>query len=301
MCKNSVIQMTVSSTDSLSVHILCFVNSLADLSSLVWKLNIDRLREVEKERCQNLGHNPLQINEQEILRFAKDKFGQDPKESRWNGRQIRNAFQIASSIAHFDARKDDIRPHLSVNHFRMIHSVTDEFDRYMRETQGKSEAQMAFDRGDRADHHNVGAAKADGSGGNIYAATPLSPPVPSAMGQWGSQIRRRPVSPNPNAFQPTPQGPFQPPPHSGRAPAIAFNRAPQPSLLDGERNSHRGFNEQPSEVGYGGREEEYFSPDGYEFGAKSDSWKRGREFSDPDIPRWSKRRRESDQENLLSP
>src|SRR5260370_716021 len=78
----------------------------------IWKLNIDRLRKVEKERSKDLGHEPLQINEQEVMRFAKERFNQDQSKFRWNGRQIRNAFQIASSLAHFDARNDRIQPRL---------------------------------------------------------------------------------------------------------------------------------------------------------------------------------------------
>ena len=118
----------------------------------IWKMNIDRLRKVEKERCMETDLHPLQINEQEILRLADDKFHEYKGKFRWNGRQIRNAIQIASSLARFEARKDDIPPRLTTEHFKMIHVVTEDFDQFMQEAVGKTDGEMAFERGDRADH-----------------------------------------------------------------------------------------------------------------------------------------------------
>jgi hypothetical protein len=110
----------------------------------IWKMNIDRLRKVETERCKNTDLQPLQINEQEILRPADEKFDKYSSKYRWNGRQIRNAIQIASSLAHFDARKDNTQPRLTTEHFKMIHIVTEDFDQFMQEAVCKTDGELAL-------------------------------------------------------------------------------------------------------------------------------------------------------------
>lgn len=65
----------------------------------------------------------------------------------WNGRQIRNAFQIASSLAHYEfaeaaeaaARKGTQRPAAPVLDgalFEKVQMSTQSFDRHMQETRG---------------------------------------------------------------------------------------------------------------------------------------------------------------------
>lgn len=131
----------------------------------IWQMNIERLHKIEEQRCEGMDEQPLQIHEKEILDFAIKQFYQDEGKGRWNGRQIRNSFQIASSLAYFDARKRHsqlrerqsdtvLQPKLDVEHFQMIHRITDDFDQYMQETVGNSDAALAFERDDRADHWN---------------------------------------------------------------------------------------------------------------------------------------------------
>jgi len=119
-------------------------------------MNIDRLERIEQERfakSKGTMTQPLRIMRDRILRFAREMF-QDQKGSRWNGRQIRNAFQVASSLAHYDARKEDCPPKLTVEHFKTIFSVTEDFDEFMTEAHGgKTAKDQAYDRGDRADHY----------------------------------------------------------------------------------------------------------------------------------------------------
>jgi hypothetical protein len=131
----------------------------------IWQVNIERLRLIEEQRCEgNLNEQPLQIYEQEIMAFAQKQFQSQEGRGRWNGRQIRNAFQIAASLALFDSRKQlnqlrerdpdvaPLRPKLDVKHFSMIHHITTEFDIYMEETVGKNDAEQAFEAGERSDH-----------------------------------------------------------------------------------------------------------------------------------------------------
>src|SRR3569833_3514150 len=72
----------------------------------IFKFNFERLRETETNRAQVPGHQRLEILDTELLQFAEDHFERHAKAGgggRWNGRQIRNAFLIASSLAHYEA------------------------------------------------------------------------------------------------------------------------------------------------------------------------------------------------------
>jgi hypothetical protein len=275
-------------------------------------LNIDRLRKVEKERCENRGHELLQINEQEIMRFAKEKFNQDRSKFRWNGRQIRNSFQIASSLAHFDARKDGIQPRLTVDHFKMINMVTEDFDRFMQEVKGKTDGELAFDRGDRADHWDPEEGKAEGvhsyetflsPGGTQFAGrSGLGSRNTYSQRRRSSSIRNQGDHANNNSHGLHPQPPrfFQQRPDMGRAPSIAFNSRAPVSLRDNERDPRRGSNEHNLEEACDGEDSAYISPDSATThegpGGKAESWKRGSEWVDPETQGWPKRRKESDQE-----
>ncbi|KAL2071792.1 hypothetical protein VTL71DRAFT_13027 [Oculimacula yallundae] len=117
----------------------------------IWEMNIDRLRAVEDERCKNTDLQPLQVNRREILRLAEEKFENRDGSVRWNGRQIRNAIQVASSRANFEANEDNIPPRLTADHFKLIYDVTEDFDNYSQAAVGKSDGGLAYDRGDRAD------------------------------------------------------------------------------------------------------------------------------------------------------
>ncbi|KAK0656969.1 hypothetical protein B0T16DRAFT_344447 [Cercophora newfieldiana] len=126
----------------------------ADQTKEIWEMNIDRLEKIERERCaRNPNAQPLRIAKKGIKRFADEIFSaQEKKGTVWNGRQIRNAFQVASSLAHYEARRDGAPPALRVDHFKTIHIVTEDFEEYVHETIGKTSGEQAFERGDRADH-----------------------------------------------------------------------------------------------------------------------------------------------------
>jgi hypothetical protein len=128
-------------------------------------MNLDRLRAIEEERCQRTSEIPLEIDEQEILEFAHTQYnkGRGTEASPWNGRQIRNAFQVAASLAHFDARAANAETNqlalssraklkLGANYFQMIQRTTTDFEEYMREVVQHTDSQTAFQRADRADH-----------------------------------------------------------------------------------------------------------------------------------------------------
>lgn len=67
----------------------------------IFRLNIDKLREIERQRHALTGSPCMKIMDSEIMDFAAKHFEDNAPLTRcWNGRQIRNAFQIASSLAH---------------------------------------------------------------------------------------------------------------------------------------------------------------------------------------------------------
>ncbi|RYP23554.1 hypothetical protein DL765_001068 [Monosporascus sp. GIB2] len=74
----------------------------------IFKVNIRKLEEIEKKKQDLLADAPkppvMTIDKPNILRWAASHFDMHKKspEQRLNGRQIRNAFQIAYSLAHFD-------------------------------------------------------------------------------------------------------------------------------------------------------------------------------------------------------
>ncbi|KAL2161688.1 hypothetical protein VTH06DRAFT_8250 [Thermothelomyces fergusii] len=84
----------------------------------IFEVNIELLEKIIKEKQKlnsELEHNspkprPLFIDRQSILGWAERHFykNEATPELRWNGRQIRNAFQIAYSLAEFDIHNPDL-------------------------------------------------------------------------------------------------------------------------------------------------------------------------------------------------
>lgn len=141
----------------------------------IWQNNIQRMRWLDEEQSKVENRMPLEIPEREIIKFAEAQFDElnHPRKtggmsnSGWNGRQIRNACQIARSLAYADAAKEErIRgrrsvedvpfpaPRLEVQHFRLIHSISDSFDKYMVQTRaGMTDSQVASENEVRADNY----------------------------------------------------------------------------------------------------------------------------------------------------
>jgi hypothetical protein len=142
----------------------------------IWKLNIDRVRRIEEEIAKVENRDSLLINEKELIAFAKHRFleggSNGRSHGRWNGRQIRNAFQVACSMAYYEhgIREDERRarqqsavntnvtgpvtaresllgpPTLSVRHFEMMHKITDSFEDYRTAIHGgTTDADLALE------------------------------------------------------------------------------------------------------------------------------------------------------------
>ena len=100
--------------------------------------------------------------------FASRHFDKHTKGAgRWNGRQIRNAFQIATSLAFYDMRKSWLErrrtnpdakldpPVLSHVQFIKVAQATLKFENYMNEARGGDDEDLARIAHTRADDRNM--------------------------------------------------------------------------------------------------------------------------------------------------
>ncbi|EJT77111.1 hypothetical protein GGTG_07023 [Gaeumannomyces tritici R3-111a-1] len=190
----------------------------------LFKMNIKRLKKIEGIRALDRnqrsgagagavdgsggggGGGPvaeMDVREKEIMRFAGEHYDHNPPAVRWNGRQIRNAFQIAASLAHNKRRErdnmdekrrdaggggggtvkdDDDGTFIGRTHFRRVQKITAEFDTMRAEILKKTDAEGARDREERVDprspsrprrhdqdHKRGGGGGGGGGGGRYYS------------------------------------------------------------------------------------------------------------------------------------
>lgn len=114
----------------------------------IFRLNIAKLREIEAQRHEMTGEPSLLIKEAQIIDFAAKHFEDNARSTGcWNGRQIRNAFQIASSLAHHNyvlqtesarelGQQPPAAPVLDRSLFEKVQMSTQSFDRHMMESKG---------------------------------------------------------------------------------------------------------------------------------------------------------------------
>ncbi|KAI0547033.1 hypothetical protein F4679DRAFT_555588 [Xylaria curta] len=172
------------------IHMSLYYPPLNEIQiKLIFKMNIDKLREIEEERTRLTNEPMLDIRDESILEFAKDHCLKTQKSGRWNGRQIRNAFQIASSLARYNAYVDheteleknkgaELKsPVLDFEQFGKVEAATEAFTRYLEETKGFNDADLAQIFGERNDLFQQKAFSAGvtgtaaGAGGAASAAS----------------------------------------------------------------------------------------------------------------------------------
>ncbi|RHZ56597.1 ATP-binding protein [Aspergillus thermomutatus] len=171
------------------IHVSLYYRPLDREQTLaIFKNNIRKLRKVEAEKERRHASDPdgpqrpiLDIDEKSILHYAGWHYD-NHVQHRWNGRQIRNAFQIAYSFAHFDIQNgpetwqkeaeegDDpvdtdsdegkqvdfavTNPVLDYRHFLLVADTIRRFDNYLWETTGETEEEQALNWSLRADDYN---------------------------------------------------------------------------------------------------------------------------------------------------
>jgi hypothetical protein len=132
----------------------------------IFKLNIERLRRIEDQRAE-AGGERLVILENQIMRFAEDHFGaHTDHEGRWNGRQIRNAFQIAAGLAHLDGDNEreqerDAQKQLGKLQFQEVADAIISYDRFRAKVLGKHDDEIARERMERPARFDDGSAPQD--------------------------------------------------------------------------------------------------------------------------------------------
>lgn len=142
----------------------------------IFKNNIGRLRTRTQQRKDAMPeHRALQIDVDGILKFAEDHYRSCNTMGRWNGRQIRNAFVVASSLANFEAEKrsPDWQPQLRAEHFHTVLEATMQYDRYRQSVFTMSDDALAFSRMERAEPPAPPAPPGS------YGFTQSGPPFPA--------------------------------------------------------------------------------------------------------------------------
>ncbi|KAI0802934.1 P-loop containing nucleoside triphosphate hydrolase protein [Xylaria sp. FL0064] len=108
----------------------------------VWGTFMEKL---EKERGD---HMRLNIDAKEYIR------GSDMRALAWNGREIRNAFQTAVSLAEYDAKKgEDGRIMITDEHLRAVVELSRDFKAYLNELHKGDEAKRAERKYERLDSY----------------------------------------------------------------------------------------------------------------------------------------------------
>ncbi|KAE8340627.1 P-loop containing nucleoside triphosphate hydrolase protein [Aspergillus arachidicola] len=100
----------------------------------IWEVKLDRLATIEEEHGG--GRKPLSIDRDGIVAFAKKHFTKSENgKGRWNGRQIRNAFLNASTLAHYERthniKKDGNSCNLNAHHFKTSVKAGTGFEKYL--------------------------------------------------------------------------------------------------------------------------------------------------------------------------
>lgn len=131
----------------------------------VWEMNIRMLEE------KNIGlpqEQQIQFDSQKIRSYARRHWREGNRMNRWNGRQIKNAFQTAVALADWDTcqasdAETPTGPVLKTTHFRKVAKASRHFDRYLARTRQDDEtrARDAQMREDRYDLEALSSSSAD--------------------------------------------------------------------------------------------------------------------------------------------
>lgn len=122
----------------------------------LFEFNLQRLKEIEDRKATiDPTYQKLHTRNKEILKFARDNYEQAIAAKgigRWNGRQIRNAFLIASSLAHFgdgdEEGEDDgeLQKQLGRSHFEKVYKTTMLYDQYRQKLYNKDDDLIAREK-----------------------------------------------------------------------------------------------------------------------------------------------------------
>ena len=120
------------------IHISLYYPKLDRESTLkIWNMNIKRIQDSDID---------IDVEDEKIRKFAKDHWSDGKRKltRRWNGRQIKNAFQTAIALAKWDFndepdRSNLERPLLSEKQFEIVSQTSAHFDDYITNVHGFEE------------------------------------------------------------------------------------------------------------------------------------------------------------------
>ncbi|KAM7213973.1 P-loop containing nucleoside triphosphate hydrolase protein [Rhypophila decipiens] len=131
----------------------------------LFRMNIKRSEKIAQQRASIAGQPTLIIRDEEIIEFARDEFDNMARDGSpwWNGRLIRNAFQVAMSLAYVESKEDYRDPGSSIDasdsratrtvtkclgkdHFNQVLKVFDEFRLYRASLFGGTDWELAANK-----------------------------------------------------------------------------------------------------------------------------------------------------------
>ncbi len=179
------------------IHVSLYYPQLVKAQYLkIWRMNLGKTKQIESARLKKKTIPSLIIDDDEIMRYAETHWMENKDGAgRWNGRQIRNAFQTATALAMYAAHRKNAKlikedenaemvpPSLKIQHFQKVARATTQFDEYLEEIVGKDDAHWAHSRGDRADHFDQTVSYADHRSSTVSSNSPY---------QLHNQVHRAP-------------------------------------------------------------------------------------------------------------
>ncbi|KAK8065118.1 hypothetical protein PG997_011865 [Apiospora hydei] len=168
------------------VHLSLYYPALGkEQTQDIIRMNLDRLRTIEAQRAKITEQMPLFIEEKDICDFSAkhfDRHAANDGAGRWNGRQIRNAVQIAASLAWYDRKTskepgaEKLPPILDARHFHTVEETMTLFEGYMAKTKGGDGGFIAEQRGERYDRFQTpDARRREGTRPEAIETNPFNP------------------------------------------------------------------------------------------------------------------------------
>ncbi len=146
---------------SSRIHIILHYKRLGRVEiENIFRLNIKRLQETEQQQHDESGEPALFVMEDDILRFAADHCKKNPNgKGAWNGRQIRNAFMTAASLARYEAEAMSLKnlnfqPQLRYSHFQEVERIIADYDRFRANVLGGDDSRRARLNEERDDDYD---------------------------------------------------------------------------------------------------------------------------------------------------
>ncbi|ROV87890.1 hypothetical protein VMCG_10295 [Cytospora schulzeri] len=137
------------------IHLSLYYPTLGrDKTLEIFEMHFRRINKHNEERRQR-GDAPIEAEKRRIQKYWKLNY----EALRWNGRQIRNAFQTAMALAEYDARGSGKAPVITAKHFDTIANASADFAKYVTEVHGADADQIAMRDRNRLNHNPEARSK----------------------------------------------------------------------------------------------------------------------------------------------